>query len=123
MDANALFWHIGTSEYILVRAGLFDAYDVTVPVSPTAKLIKLLRPLRDVPDDLLPILVRMAECAAIELGNAIDTHGRRSRIAGELHKLGLRHEAIGDLFVQVGKGAAEAAEERRNRPRVEELFM
>lgn len=38
MDANPPFWHLGTPEYLLVRAGLFDAHDVTVPVSPTAKL-------------------------------------------------------------------------------------
>ena len=115
MLTNALFWHLGTPEYILVRAGLFDAYDVTVPVSPTDKLTRLLRPLKAVPDELLPLLVRMAEYAAIELGGAIDTL-RRSRIVGELHKLGLRHETIGDLFVLVGKGAELAAEDRRNQP-------
>lgn len=123
MDANPLFWHIGTPEYLLVKAGLFDAHDVTVPVSPTDKLMKLLRPLKAVPEELLPILVRMAECAAIELGGAIDTHGRRSRLVGELHRLGLRHEQIGDLFVRVGKGAELAAEERRHQPRPEELYM
>lgn len=115
------FWHPGPAEYILVRAGLFQVADFAV--SPTDRLARLLRPLDPLPDDLLPLLVRMAECAAIELGNAIDTHGRRSRLVGELHKLGLRHESIGDLFVAVRKGAELAAEERRNRPRIEELYM
>jgi hypothetical protein len=115
------FWHPGPAEYILVRAGLFQV--VGLAVSPSDRLARMLRPLSPLPDELLPILVRMAECAALELGNAIDTHGRRSRLVGELHKLGLRHESIGDLFVAVGEGAELAAEERRNRPRPEELYM
>ena len=119
MDANPLFWHIGTPEYILVKAGLFQDYDH----APTDQLTRLLRPLNPLPDELLPLLVRMAECAALELGGAIDTGGLRSRLVGELHKLGLRHEQIGDLFVRVGKGAERAAEERRNRPRPEEFYM
>ena len=116
MQANALLWHIGTLEYLLVKAGLFDAYDVTVPVSPTEKLIKLLRPLNSVPDELLPLLVRMAECAALELGGAVDVGARHTGLVADLRKLNLRHEAIGDLFVAVGKGAALAAEDRRKHP-------
>lgn len=105
-------WSRGTPEYILVKAGLFQADDLGV--RPTDKLTRLLNPL---PDELLPILIEMAWVGALELGGAIDTHDRRSRIVGQLHKLGLRHEQIGGLFVAVGKGAAEAAEEwRRNRP-------
>jgi hypothetical protein len=114
-------WSLGTPEYILLKAGLFQADDQAV--SPTAQLTRLLRPLKDVPDDLLPILVQMAECAAIEVGGALDTGARRSPVIAGLRKLGLRHESIGDLFVLVGKGAAEAAKERRNRPGPEALYM
>ncbi len=105
------FWSPGPAEYILVKAGLFQVVDLAV--SPTKRLTRLLDPL---PDELLPILVRMAECAAIELGEAIDTGALRSRLVAELRKLGLRHEAIGDLFVLVTAGAREAAEERRKQP-------
>ena len=106
-----LFWSPGPPEYILVKAGLFDV--ILPEVSPTERLSRLLRPIDTVPDDLLPILVRMAECVAIELGGAIDTGALRSRLVAELRTLGLRHEAIGDLFVLMTKGAAAAAEERR----------
>ncbi len=68
------------------------------------------------PDDLLPILVRMAEYAAIELGGAIDTGGTPVAAGADLPKLGLRREASGDLFVMVGKGAAGVAEDRRKEP-------
>jgi hypothetical protein len=91
-----------------VRAGLFDVVDLAVSAS--KRLMRLLNPL---PDELLPILVRMAEVCALELGNAIDTGALRSRLVADLRKLGLRHEAIGDLFVLVKEGAAAAAEERR----------
>ena len=111
----------GPAEYILVKAGLFDVVDLAV--SPTDRLTRVLRPLNPLPDELLPILVRMAKCAALELGGAIDTGALRSRLVGELHKLGLRHEQIGDLFVRVGKGAELAAEERRKEPRVEDSYM
>jgi hypothetical protein len=105
------FWSPGPPEYILVKAGLFDV--ILPEVSPTKRLTRLLRPIDTVPDDLLPILVRMAECAAIELGGAIDTGALRSRLVSELRALGLRHEAIGDLFVLMTEGAAATAEERR----------
>lgn len=105
------FWSPGPPEYILVKAGLFRVVDSNV--SPTDRLTRLLRPIDTVPDDLLPILVRMAECAAIELGGAIDTRALRSRVVSELRTLGLPHEAIGELFVLMTDGAAAAAEERR----------
>jgi hypothetical protein len=89
---------------------------VELAVSPTDRLTRLLRPLDPLPDELLPLLIRMAECAAIELGGAIDTGALRSRLVAELRAFGLRHEAIGDLFVLVGKGAAKAAEDRRKQP-------
>jgi hypothetical protein len=110
------FWHPGPAEYILVRAGLFHVVDFAV--SPADRLTRLLRPLDPLPDELLPLLIRMAECAAIELGGAIDTGALRSRLVDESRKLGLRQGAIGDLFVLVAKGAAEAAEDRRKEPRV-----
>jgi hypothetical protein len=110
------FWHPGTAEYILVRVGLFHVVDLAI--SPTHLLTRLLRPLDPLPDELLPLLIRMAECAAIELGGAIDTGALRSRLVVELRNLGLRHGAIGDLFVLVGKGAGEAAEDRRKEPAV-----
>jgi hypothetical protein len=103
-------WVPGSVEYILVKAGLFhlDLLDVT----PTDRLMRLRVP----PEDILPVLLHMAEVAAIERGGAIDTGSRRSRIIGELRALGLRHEQIGDLFVWMGKGAWLAAEDRRKRP-------
>ena len=99
------FWSPGPAEYILVKAGLFRVDDLAV--SSTDRLTRLLRPLDPLPDELLPLLIRMAECAAIELSGAIDTGALRSRLVAELRKLGLRHEAIGDLFVAVGKGAVK----------------
>lgn len=115
------FSHPGPAEYILLKAGLFQADDKAV--SPTDKLLRLLRPLKDVPEELLPVLVRMAEMSALDLSGAIDTSDRRSGIMRELLSLGLRNEGIGGLFAAVGKGAELAAEERRNRPRTEELYM
>ena len=105
-------WSLGTPEYILLKAGLFQAEDG----SPTDRLTRLLRPLKDVPEELLPILVCMAEMCALDLGYAIVTEARRTRLVADLRKLSLRHEAIGDLFVLVGKGAAKAAEDRRKQP-------
>jgi hypothetical protein len=102
------FWSPGPPEYILVKAGLFDLIDLAV--SPTKRLMRLLDPL---PDELQPLLVRMAETCALELGGAIDTGGLRSRLVSELRALGLRDGAIGDLFVLMTKGAAATAEERR----------
>ena len=99
------FWSPGPAEYILVKARLFRADDLAL--SPTDRLTPLLRPLDPLPDELLPLPIRMAECAAVELGGAIDTGALRSRLVAELRKLGLRHEAIGDLFVAVGKGAVK----------------
>jgi hypothetical protein len=106
------FWSSGPAEYILFKAGLFQVVDLAV--SPTERLTRLLDPL---PDELLPLLVRMAEICALELGNALDTGGMRARLVSDLRTLGLPHEAIGDLFVLVTKGARETAEERRKEPR------
>ena len=93
------FWAPGPAEYILVRAGPFRADDLAV--SPMDRLTRLLRSLDPLPDELLPLPIRMAECAAI------DTGALRSRLVAELRRPGLRHEAIGDLFVAVGKGAVK----------------
>ncbi len=102
----------GTVEYILGKAGLYQATrtEVGSKVEPTDKLRKIF-PGRVVPPEetLIPILTQIVDVAD-RLG-AVNRDGERSRIVTELQKLGVTHThgAIGQLCQDIRRATEQAA--------------